>query len=146
MDLNKPASESQPQSFKGHMATATVLPDRVVFKRSPLARLGGNRPGEVLLSDVLAINAVKPTRWVNGHMHLQTAADAGPLRIASRETQRMVAGNHRAIMFAWGRRETFKRFVAAVQGARRRSGRGCEPVTTQRLFVIERWLWSLAGW
>ncbi|MCX5365903.1 hypothetical protein OG864_45215 [Streptomyces sp. NBC_00124] len=117
MNLNKPASESQPQSFKGHMATATVLSDRVVFKRSPLARLGGNRSGEVLLADVVAINVTDPTGWVNGHVHLQTAADAGPLRAASKEAQRTMAGNPRSIMFSWGQRETFKRFVAAVQGA-----------------------------
>lgn len=125
MDLHKqPAPEPQPQSYKGHMATATVLLDRVVFKRSPLARLGGNRPGEVLLADVVAINAVEPTRWVNGHVHLQTAADAGPLRIASMDHQQAAAGNRHTIMFAWGQRETFKAFVAAVQGAWEAQRRG----------------------
>ena len=115
MDLSKPAPQSVPRSFKGHLATATLLPDRVVFRRPWLTRIGGNRSGEVFLADVIAVNAVEPTRWVNGHVHVQTAADAGPLRIASRDTQRAVAGNRRAIMFTWGQRETFKRFVAAVQ-------------------------------
>lgn len=124
MDFSKPAPESGPQSYKGHMATATVLPDRVVFKRSPLARLGGNRPGEVLLADVIAINVVEPTRWVNGHVHLQTAADSGPVRAASKDAQQAKAGNPRTIMFSYGQRETFKEFVAAVQGAWEAQRRG----------------------
>ncbi|MEV0556272.1 hypothetical protein AB0I27_22820 [Streptomyces sp. NPDC050597] len=117
MDFSKPAPPSEPKSYKGHMAAATVYPDRVAFKRSPLARLGGNRSGEVLLAAVLAINIVEPTGWVNGHVHLQTAADAGPLRIASKTSQQAVAGNPRSIMFSYGQRETFKEFVAAVQAA-----------------------------
>jgi hypothetical protein len=99
------------------MATATVLPDRVVFKRSRLARLGGNRSGEVLLAGVVAINVVEPTGWVNGHVHLQTAADPAPLRVVSKAQQQAVAGNPRTIMFSYGQRETFKLFVAAVQAA-----------------------------
>lgn len=47
----------------------------------------------------------------------QTVADAAPLRITSKESQRAVASNHRAIMFSYGQRETFKEFVAAVQAA-----------------------------
>ncbi|QQM45151.1 DUF4429 domain-containing protein [Streptomyces liliifuscus] len=99
------------------MATATVFPDRVVFKRSRLARLGGNRSGEVLLAAVVAVNVVEPTGWVNGYVHLQTAADAGPLRVVSKAQQQAVAGNPRTIMFSYGQRETFKEFTAAVQAA-----------------------------
>jgi len=118
MDLSKqPAPEPEPESFKGHMATATVHPDRVVFKRSRLARLGGNGSGEVLLSEVVAINVVEPTGWVNGYVHLQTAADPAPLRVVSKAQQQAVVGNPRTIMFAYGQRETFKQFVAAVEAA-----------------------------
>jgi len=99
------------------MATATIHPDRVAFKRSPLARLGGNRSGEVLLADVIAINASEPTRLMNGHVHLMTAADPGGLRAWADAPVKQVAGNPRSIMFTWGQRETFKQFVAAVQAA-----------------------------
>lgn len=106
------------------MATAVLYPDRVEFKRSPLARLGGNRSGTVLLADVLKIHAVEPTGWINGHVHLQTAADAGPLRVASRSSQQAVGGNPRTIMFRIGQRDTFTKFVAAVEAAWRVQGSG----------------------
>ncbi|MER6135112.1 DUF4429 domain-containing protein [Streptomyces sp. NPDC001815] len=117
MDFSKSAPTPEPQSYKGPMTSATVYPDRVVFKRSALARLGGNRSGEVPLADVVEVNVVEPTGWVNGHVHLQAAADAGPLRVVSRAQQQAVAGNPRTIMFSYGQRETFKEFVAAVQAA-----------------------------
>lgn len=119
MDLNKPAPppQSQPQSFKGSLATATLLSDRVVFRRPLVARFGGNRSGEVLLADVIAINVSEPTRLLNGHVHLQTATDPGGLRAWADAPVKQVAGNPRSIMFTWNQRETFKAFVAAVQAA-----------------------------
>lgn len=118
MDLSKqPAPQSEPSSFKGHMAKAVVYPDRVEFRRSPLARLGGNRSGVVLLADVVQVNAVDPTGWVNGHVHLQTAEDPGGVRTLTATPGQQPAGNPRTVMFRWGQRETYKAFLAAVQAA-----------------------------
>lgn len=117
MDLSKPAPGSQPCSFKGYLATATLLPDRVAFRRPWVARLGGNRSAEALWSDVIAINISEPTRVLNGHVHLQTAADPGGLRAWADAPVKQVAGNPRSIMFTWNQREMFKAFVAAVQAA-----------------------------
>lgn len=128
MDLHKqPAPPSEPQSFKGSLVTATLFPDRVVLRRPWVVRLGGNRSGEVLLADVVAVNAVEPTRLMNGYVHLQTAADPGGLRAWADAPVKQVAGNPRSVMFSYGQRETFKGFVAAVQGAweaQRRGARG----------------------
>jgi hypothetical protein len=71
----------------------------------------------VLLAAVVQVNVVEPTGWVNGHVHLQTAADAGPLQYLTSTPGQQPAGNPRSIMFSYGQRETFKRFVAAVQAA-----------------------------
>lgn len=117
MDLNKPSPPPYPQSFKGHLTTAVLHADRVDFRRRWITRLGGNRSGSVLLADVLKVLQVEPTRWVNGHVHLLTAADPGALRNLSMETGQQPAGNPRAILFSWGQRETQAAFVAAVETA-----------------------------
>jgi hypothetical protein len=117
MDLSKPAPQPLPQSYKGHLATAVLHPDRVEFRRRWIARLGGNRSSTVLLADVLKVWQVPPTRMVNGHVHLMTAADPGALRNLTMETGQQPAGNPRAILFAWGQRETQAVFVAAVEAA-----------------------------
>lgn len=123
MDLHKP-SPPAPLSFKGYQATAVLHPDRVEFRRRWIARLGGNRSGEVQLADVLKIHQVAPTRLVNGHVHLMTAADPGALRNLSTTPSQQPAGNPRAIMFTWGQRDTFTRFVAAVEAAWREARPG----------------------
>lgn len=123
MDLSKPAPESHPRSFKGHLATATLFPDRVVFRRRLVARLVGNGSTEVLLADVAAINVVEPTGWVNGYVHLQTVAEP-ELRYVTGPKGQRPASNPRTIMFSYGQRETFKGFVAAVQGAWEAQRRG----------------------
>ncbi|CAM5602327.1 hypothetical protein [Streptomyces coeruleorubidus] len=117
MDLSKPAPESGPLAFKGYMATALLYPDRVEFKRSPIARLGGNRSGTVLLADVLKVHQVAPTRLVNGHVHLMTAEDPGALRSLSMTPKQQPAGNPRTILFTWQQRDTYTKFVAAVEAA-----------------------------
>lgn len=117
MDLSKPAPQSAPLTFKGWQATAVLYPDRVEFKRVWLARLGGNRSGVVLLADVLKIHHVSPTRLVNGWVHLMTVEDPGGLRAWADAPVKQVAGNLRAIMFTWGQRDTFTKFVAAVEAA-----------------------------
>lgn len=124
MDLNKPAPPSYPLTFKGHLATAVLHADRVEFRRRWVARLGGNRSGTVLLADVLKVDAVEPTGWVNGYVHLITAADTGRLRAASRQSQQAMAGNPRTIMFSYGQRETYAEFAAAVEAAWRALGSG----------------------
>jgi hypothetical protein len=122
MDFNKPAP--QPQSFKGHMATAVLHPDRVEFRRRWIARLGGNRSGTVLLADVLKVLQVEPTRWVNGYVQLLTLADEGRVRATSREPVKAAAGNPRTILFSWGQRETQAAFVAAVEESLQGRGPG----------------------
>ena len=125
MDLSKqPAPPAYPLTFKGHLATSVLHADRVEFRRRWAARLGGNRSGTVLLADVLKIDAVAPTGWVNGYVHLITAADSGRLRAASRLPQEAVAGNPRTIMFSYGQRDTYTKFVAAVEAAWRALGSG----------------------
>lgn len=123
MDLSKPPP-SYPLTFKGHLATALLFPDRVEFRRRWAARLSGNRSGTVLLADVLKIDAVGPTGWVNGYVHLVTVADSGRLRATSRLPQEAVAGNPRTIMFSYGQRDTYAAFVAAVEAAWRALGSG----------------------
>lgn len=117
MDLNKPAPQSYPQSFKGHMATAVLHADRVEFRRRWIARLGGNRSGSVLLADVLKVHQVEPTGFVNGHVHLMTAADPGAVRTLQSTPSQQPAGNPRTIMFTVNQRETQAAFVAAVEAA-----------------------------
>jgi hypothetical protein len=117
MDLSKPAPQPLPQSFKGHLCTAVLHPDRVEFRRPWVVRLGGNRPSTVVLADVLKVVQVAPTRLMNGHVHLVTAADPGGLRAWADAPVKQVAGNPRAIMFAWGQREAQAAFVAAVEAA-----------------------------
>lgn len=124
MDLSKPAPQSYPQSFKGHMATAVLYADRVEFCRPWIARLGGNRSSTVLLADVLQVHKVDPTGWVNGHVHLMTAADQGRVRVSSRTPDQAVAGNPRTIMFRRGQRETYRAFVKAVEAAWREAHPG----------------------
>ncbi|KPC86567.1 hypothetical protein ADL35_09740 [Streptomyces sp. NRRL WC-3753] len=109
--------------FKGYMATVTLREDRVDFKRSLVARLGGNRSSTVLLGDVLKIPRREPTRQVNGHIHLLTAQDDGSLRAASMSPEKTVAGNPRAIMFTWQQRQGHADFFAAVEQAWQR----CDP-------------------
>ncbi|MFI9344958.1 hypothetical protein ACIG0D_27385 [Streptomyces sp. NPDC052773] len=118
MDLSKGAAG--PLVFKGHLASALLYPDRVEFKRRWVARLGGNRSGVVLLPDVLKVLRQDPTRFVNGYVHLLTAADGGRLRAAASDPVKAVAGNPRAIMFTWNQRDTFAKFVAAVEEALQR--------------------------
>lgn len=115
MDLSKGAAG--PLVFKGYLASALLYPDRVEFKRSPIARLGGNRSAVVLLPDVLKVLRQDPTRLVNGYVHLLTAADEGRLRTVASDPVKAVAGNPRAIMFTWGQRDTYMKFLAAVEGA-----------------------------
>lgn len=122
MDLSKPPSEPTP--FKGYMATAVLHPDRVEFRRSPLARLGGSRSGTVLLADVLKVHHVAPTRFVNGWVHLMTAEDPAVLRAGSMTAGQQPAGNPRVILFTWFQRDTFVKFVAAVEQAWRVQGPG----------------------
>lgn len=124
MDLSKPAPQSEPLRFKGWQASAFVYPDRVEFKRIWLSRLGGNRSGTVLLADVLKIHHVPPTRFVNGWVHLMTAEDPGALRAASMTAGQQPAGNPRVILFTWNQRDTFTKFVAAVEAAWRESHPG----------------------
>ncbi|KAF2774609.1 hypothetical protein [Streptomyces sp. OM5714] len=111
MDLSKGGGE--PRVFKRHMATATLHEDRVDFKRPLVARLGGNRSSTVLLGDVLKILRREPTRLANGHIHLLTTQDDGPLRAASMPPEKTVAGNPRAIMFTWQQRQGYADFLAA---------------------------------
>ncbi len=124
MDLSKGSSEAQPLSFKGHMATAVLHPDRVEFRRSPLARLGGNRSGIVLLADVLKVHHVAPTRFVNGWVHLMTVEDPAALRAGSMTAGQQPAGHPRTILFTWFQRGTFVKCVAAVEAAWRAQGSG----------------------
>lgn len=123
MDLSKPAP-SQPPTFKGWQATAVLHPDRVEFKRIWIAKLGGNRSGSVLLADVLKIHHVAPTRFVNGWVHLMTAEDPGALRNLSMNAGQQPAGNPRAILFTWFQRDTFEKFLAAVEAAWREAHPG----------------------
>ncbi|MET9521489.1 hypothetical protein [Streptomyces coeruleorubidus] len=122
MDLSKPAPESQPLSFKGWQATALLFADRVEFKRIWLSRLGGNRSGTVMLADALKIHSVPPTRLVNGYVHLMTAEDPGALRNLTMATQQQPAGNPRTILFSWNQRDTYTKFLAAVEAAWREQG------------------------
>lgn len=124
MDLSKPSPQSGPLVFKGHLATAVLYPDRVVFRRRWVARLGGNRSGVVLLGDVLKVHHVAPTRFVNGHVHLMTPEDPSALRNLSMTAGQQPAGNPRAILFTWFQRDTFTKFVAAVEAAWRAQGAG----------------------
>jgi hypothetical protein len=94
MDFSK--GPAIPPVFTGHMATATVYPDRVVFKRPLWARLGGNRSSTVLLGDVLKILHEEPTLTLNGYVHLATVQDEGMLRTVSQTLEKAVAGNSRA--------------------------------------------------
>lgn len=122
MDLSKPVPQSEPLSFKGWQATAVLYPDRVEFRRRWTARLGGNRSGSVLLADVLKIHRVEPTRLVNGYVHLMTAEDPGALRNLTTAPQQQPAGNPRAILFTWGQRDVFEKFLASVEAAWRAHG------------------------
>lgn len=106
--------------FKGHLASALLYSDRVEFKRRWAARLGGNRSAVVLLPDVLKVLRQDPTRLVNGYVHLLTAADEGRLRTVASDPVKAVAGNPRAIMFTWGQRDTYARFVAVMEEALQR--------------------------
>ena len=103
--------------FKGWLASAVVHADRVEFRRRWVARLGGNRSGSVLLDEVLKIHRVEPTRLVNGHVHLMTAADGGAARVLAPALDQTPAGNPRTIMFTWGQRETYAAFVATAEEA-----------------------------
>ncbi|AJP04762.1 hypothetical protein TU94_28265 [Streptomyces cyaneogriseus subsp. noncyanogenus] len=118
MDLSK--GPVGPLAFKGYMASALLYEDRVEFKRPLVARLGGNRSGTVLLRDVLKVLSREPTRLVNGHVHLLTAEDPGQLRAWADAPVKQVAGNPRAIMFTWGQRDTYTKFLTAVEGALQR--------------------------
>jgi len=118
MDLSNPAPQSEPLAFKGHLATALLFADRVEFRRRWVARLSGNRSGTVLLADVLKIDAVEPTGWVNGYVHLVTGADRVPVGVTT------AAGNPRTILFSYGQRDTYTKFVAAVEVAWRALGSG----------------------
>lgn len=108
--------------FKGYMASASLHEDRVDFKRPLVARLGGNRSGTVLLGDVLKILHKEPTRLLNGHVHLLTVQDPGGLRAWADSPVKQVAGNPRAIMFTWRQRDTYTKFLAAVEAAWRERG------------------------
>lgn len=119
MDLSKRATSPEPRVFKGWQASALLFADRVEFKRIWLSRLGGNRSGTVMLADVLKIHSVAPTRLVNGHVHLMTAEDPGALRSLTMAPKQQPAGNPRAILFTWGQRDTYTKFVAAVEAALR---------------------------
>ncbi|WP_413757196.1 hypothetical protein [Streptomyces sp. MMBL 11-3] len=109
-----PAPQSEPEVFKGYVATVTLYTDRAEIKRKLMGKVTGAKDSVILLSDVIKVQSKEPTRLVNGYVQLATEQDRGQLRIATAEAQKAIANNSRTVLFTWNQRETYAAYLTAV--------------------------------
>ncbi|MGR8007077.1 hypothetical protein [Streptomyces hypolithicus] len=112
----------QPLTFKGWTATAVLHHDRVEFRRSRLAKLGGNTDATVAFSDVSRIVGKPPSLLVNGWVFLAMEADPDQLRSWADRPAKQIAGNPHAIMFTLARATSYAAFLASAEATWRATG------------------------
>jgi hypothetical protein len=117
---------TEPQTFKGYSAVATLYPDRVEIRRNRFAKLAGHKDSTTYLADVLKPHGKPPTRLVNGYVHLATESDPPHLRTATLEVSKTWMGNERSLLFTWNQRDTQTKFLAAVLAMWRQTYHGRE--------------------
>ena len=103
-----PPPGTPPLLFKGYLATATLLPDRIQIDCKPMGRINGNRSTSIPWQHLVGADFLDPTRLVNGHVHFAIASDPRGLT-ATGGGDRMAAAarNPHAIMFTWRQRAAY---------------------------------------
>lgn len=109
-----PAPRSEPQVFKGYVATVTLYADRAEIKRKLMGKITGAKDSVTPLTDVIKVLSKEPTRLVNGYVQLATEQDHGQLVVATAEAEKAIANNSRTVLFTWNQRQTYDAYVAAA--------------------------------
>jgi hypothetical protein len=94
--------------FKGHLATATLHPDRIQIDRTLLGRMNGNGSATIPWQQLVGVDFVEPTPLINGHVHFATVGDPRGLTATGRGSRMAAAARSpHAIMFTWQQRAAF---------------------------------------
>ncbi|MFD5492261.1 hypothetical protein ACFWH4_04805 [Streptomyces sp. NPDC127091] len=109
-----PVPQSEPQVFKGYVATVTLYADRAEIKRKLMGKITGVKDSVISLRDVIKVLSKEPTRLVNGYVQLATDQDRGQLAIATAEAEKAIANNSRTVLFTWNQRQTYAAYLAAA--------------------------------
>jgi hypothetical protein len=125
MELHKEAA-TEPQTFKGYSAVATLYPDRVEIRRNRIAKMAGHKDSTTYLRDIIKPHGKEPTRLVNGYVHLSTQADPPHLKALTLDLPKTWTGNERSLLFTWNQRTTQAAFHAAVLDAWRQTYGGAD--------------------